>query len=662
MILRYGCVPATVLLVLLSVRGAWGAPPSAWDHLHRLDLLPQFRESVSLGAVTSYDRDGGNDDGFSGKYSFVAKEGDDLVIADLEGPGVIYRIWTPTPTDDLMEFFFDGEREPRMRVKFRDLFTGTVPPFVTPLAGSGAGGFYSYLPIPYEQSCKIVVRAPRLQFYQINYARYAADAGVRTWSPEMNQADRTAQARAQALFAASGSDISSYVSPPESARTTHEQSCSVPPGGTATLFESQQGGRIVGLRIAPASALAGKDRGLILRMTWDGDERPAVECPAGDFFGFAWGRPAMKSLLLGTADDTCYCYFPMPYDRGAKIELISQRIAGPPVELRTEVVTAAPPRRENEGSFHALWRRENPTTKGTPFTFVATEGRGHLVACILQAQGMMSGNTYFFEGDDQTTLDGTLVIHGTGSEDFFNGGWYDVPDRWEKQISFPLSGCLGYQKHLGRTGGYRLLLGDAYAFQHSILQTIEHAPTNNDLATDYVGTTFLYLQDAPSCDTALPPLAERAVVDLTQLTFTPAWTVPITAFTFRGATLTKMDEEVAGQRSSFLRMQASSPTDWFGVPFIALECEFPTAGKYRITVDAMQGPEQACVQLFRNELPVGEPVDLFATQRSRRDGVLLGEVQVEEGASSLMFKLVDQNTAATGRGLDLVSIHCEKTE
>ena len=25
-----------------------------------------------------------------------------LVLADLEGPGVIYRIWTPTPTDDLL--------------------------------------------------------------------------------------------------------------------------------------------------------------------------------------------------------------------------------------------------------------------------------------------------------------------------------------------------------------------------------------------------------------------------------------------------------------------------------------------------------------------------------------------------------------------------------
>ena len=144
-----------------------------------------------------------------------------------------------------------------------------------------------------------------------------------------------------------------------------------------------------------------------------------------------------------------------------------------------------------------MWRRENPTTKGQPFTFVAGEGQGHLVGCFLQAQGMVSGETPFFEGDDETTLDGETTIRGTGSEDFFNGGWYDVPDRWEKTLSFPLSGCLDYQKPLGRSGGYRLMLGDAYAFRKSIRQTIEHAPTGNDIETDYVGVTYLYLADSP---------------------------------------------------------------------------------------------------------------------------------------------------------------------
>ena len=61
----------------------------------------------------------------------------------------------------------------------------------------------------------------------------------------------------------------------------------------------------------------------------------------------------------------------------------------------------------------------------------------------------------FFEGDDQATIDGVLAVHGTGSEDFFNGGWYDVPGRWEDRVSLPFSGSLDFKRHLGRTGGYR---------------------------------------------------------------------------------------------------------------------------------------------------------------------------------------------------------------
>ncbi|MGZ5425115.1 MAG: hypothetical protein ACXWH4_11200, partial [Candidatus Aminicenantales bacterium] len=57
------------------------------DELARLDLLPQLKRSVEVGLVSSYDRSGGNDDGFSGKYSFIRKEPGGLVIADLEGPG-----------------------------------------------------------------------------------------------------------------------------------------------------------------------------------------------------------------------------------------------------------------------------------------------------------------------------------------------------------------------------------------------------------------------------------------------------------------------------------------------------------------------------------------------------------------------------------------------
>ncbi len=629
--------------------------------LCRLDLLPRFKPSVFVGSVSSYDRTGGNDDGFSGQYSYVAKVDGGLVVADLQGPGVIYRIWTPTPSDDWFEFYFDGETTPRIRVKFGDIFTGVQAPFVTPLVGFGAGGFYCYVPLPYQKSCKIVARAERVQFYQINYATYPDDVPIATWKVDADAEQVVLQQRAQALFGSAGEDLSQSVAPAGATCSTHVQQVSLAPGSTATLYETQTGGRIVGLRMTPATALAGKGRDLILRITWDGQPQAAVLCPAGDFFGYAWGQPATRSLFVGTAGNSSYCYFPMPFDKSAKIELLSERAEADSVELRAEVITAPVPRQRDEGRFCAVWRRENPTTKGRPFTFVDCEGRGHVVGCFLQAQGMVSGETPFFEGDDETTIDGEMTIRGTGSEDFFNGGWYDVPDRWEKNLSFPLSGCLAYQKPLGRSGGYRLMLGDAYAFRKSIRQTIEHAPTGNNLDADYVGVTFLYLDTPSSVADALPPVADRRVVDPTRIIFKPAWAVPIQAFTFRDATLTKMDEDVGGQKIGFLRMQ-SGAKDWFGAPFIALTCELPAAGKYRVTIEAVKGPAQAVVQLYRNEMPAGDPVDMYAEQRSASGPVVMGIIDADEGPATLMLKLVRKNDKSTGFGLDLATIQCERTE
>lgn len=61
--------------------------------LSRIDLLPQFQEEVISKQISSYDTTGGNDDGFSGRYSFLRKENGNSVIAELKGPGVIQRIF-----------------------------------------------------------------------------------------------------------------------------------------------------------------------------------------------------------------------------------------------------------------------------------------------------------------------------------------------------------------------------------------------------------------------------------------------------------------------------------------------------------------------------------------------------------------------------------------
>ncbi|MFM1945162.1 MAG: hypothetical protein RI897_4144 [Verrucomicrobiota bacterium] len=619
---------------------------AGWEVLGRLDRMAEYRPVEEVGCISSYDRSGGNDDGFSGRYSFVRKEEGALVLADLEGPGVIYRIWTPTPTDDWMEFYFDGEVEPRIRVKFRELFLGGERPFVRPLVGYGVGGFFSYVPLAYERSCKVVLRGERVQFYQINYARYGGGSGIRSYEAGR---DGAKSVRVSGILGMAGRDLSQYTSPPGERVEVVRSRVVVPSGGSGVLYESNRGGRIVGFRLKGLGAIFRRDRGVVLRVSYDGDE-PSVLCPVSDFFGGAWGEPAMQSLLVGGDEREAYCYFPMPYDAGVKVELVSE---GDGVEVEVEVMVVGVARREGEGRFGVVWRRENPTGVGEPFTFMRGRGRGHVVGCVLQAQGLESGKTLYFEGDDVTVLDGVQAVHGTGSEDFFNGGWYDVPDRWEKRLSFGLSGCLGYWKHLGRTGGYRFLLGDAYSFEESVLQTIEHAGEGNSIQTDYVGVTYFYSEE-PMAE-VLPEVGGRGVVDLAELVFPAWWQIPVLAFPFEGSELTRLATRLGDKQVKYLSMRGGAE-DWVGPPYLYLGCHVPRGGVYRVAADVLCGPEGGRLQLFQDEVPVAGEVDLYAAEAVERVGVVLGELRLGEGVNPVMLKLVGRCEEAKALGLDLIQL------
>ena len=55
---------------------------------------------------------------------------------------------------------------------------------------------------------------------------------------------------------------------------------------------------------------------LILRIYWDGEDYPSVECPIGDFFGI--GHCEYKhymSKYIGMSSGGFYCYFPMPFKK-----------------------------------------------------------------------------------------------------------------------------------------------------------------------------------------------------------------------------------------------------------------------------------------------------------------------------------------------------------
>ncbi len=643
---------------------ALAAAPAAIgiDELVRLDLLPRFRRSVRTGLVSSYDRSGGNDDGFSGRFSFVRKEPGGLVLADLEGPGAIYRLHTPTPTDDVIEFYFDGEAAPRLALKLNQLFDGTRPPFVAPLAASAAGGSTSYLPLTYARSCKVVLKAETFQFYDLNYAVFPPGTPVETYVDPPSPAFMARVEQAAALLRRAGSDISRDLAPAGARLETRTVRARVAAGATAVLYETKKPGRIVGLRLTPASALSGAGRDILLRAYWDGAAEPAVECPAGDLFGYSFGEPAVRSLLLGTTDEGVdYLYVPMPFERSARLELVSEREpGGADVDVSAEIVTAAAGKRGDEGRFYARWRRENPCAPGRPFTYLRTEGRGHVVGTILQAQGLEPGNTYFFEGDDRAVIDGRLAVPGTGSEDSFNGGWYDVPGRWETRLSLPLSGCLDYKKPQGRTGGYRFLLTDAYPYAESVDYTIEHGGEGNAVPADYAGVVLFYAQDPPAPAEPLPPAAARRVAGPERLVFTPGWNVPIHTTSLQNATWSKSSMAAGRDRVRVLSMRTSGE-DVFGPHHVSFVCDLPEAGTYRVSIKAVVGPDQGRLQLFERDRPAGRAVDLYAPERAVGGPFALGEFEMHRGENVIYLHLAGADPRSKGLGFDLAEIVFERT-
>jgi hypothetical protein len=636
---RFLTAIALLLLGALSPTLAQPTIPSFAPAMLDVQQLPRFRPFKKVGAFSSYDRTGGNDDGFSGKYSFLRKEGDGLVLADVAGPGAITRIWTAAPVSDSpIEFYFDGEATPRLVLPLRDLFSGKLPPFVSPLSGHGLGGYYSYVPLEFAKSIKVVVRAKEFHFYMINYALYEPDVPVRTFTSE---------------------DSFRLPEIKYDGNTEARQWKSIP-GSTLTLFDAPQAGRIQSFRLRPASGFAGKERAFLLRIYWDGEQRPAVNVPVGDFFGYSFGQPATRSLLVGTEGDWNYVRFPMPFAKSARIELVDQRTTGEPLNIETEVIFSSQGKRSDEGNFHAEWKRENPTVNGRPFTYLDVSGRGHLVATMLQSQGMQPGQTDFFEGDDIATIDGEIAIHGTGSEDSFNGGWYAIPGRWDDRGSLPFSGCLDYYRPLARTGGYRLFLNDAYTFRHRLRYDIEHGGEGNNVTTDYVGTSFYYL-DRPGGSSKEPPVvSERAVRDPDSFMLTFISLPPMASMLNASVELASISMGKTGlDILSFSGNRKIHGVDFDsseGPPLATFYVDVPRAGRYAISAEGIADPSGAMLQLRDNDEPIGNVVDFYSPTSTRSGPKKLGELYLQEGKNPLSLALPRRNRNSTGTGVNLINL------
>jgi hypothetical protein len=271
----------------------------------------------------------------------------------------------------------------------------------------------------------------------------------------------------------------------------------------------------------PAADVTASDAvltGAHLKVTFDGET--TVDAPLGEFFGSGLGEYDTRTLFssIDTHADGWYtAWWPMPYSSSATVELLNgsnQAISGAVVE-----VTSAPDPALHGlidagqvGHFHAT-HHDGDTAGGADWSILDTQGQGVFYGETQSMQGhIAAGNRReYLEGDERVYVDGVAspAWHGTGTEDFFESGWYF---RDGTTYAMPLAGNPAYETdgdgcQYDCTGAVRLMAGDAVPFASNLTFGIEHGP-GDDKAAHYSTTAYWYGGGDPA-------MTETDTVDVT---------------------------------------------------------------------------------------------------------------------------------------------------
>lgn len=484
-----------IFILMTSSLCAQNVATGDWLELIDTSRLYRLRDDAAM-MISSYDPTGGNDDGFSGQHSYLRVEDGKYVVFDAMGPGCLYRIWSANPDGNPIEFYFDDETTPRLKFDaWKNMFLDQVEPFTTPLSMHVIGGWTSYVPLAYEKRLKIVT-ANQPKFLQFSYTEFNDGEGVQTFTPEIEPEEREKIERVRSAWSQIGEHPM-----PELIKQTESYSIEVAPGEQMSVFELEGAGVLHSLRIETLQYYEKQHRLALLRINADGGE-PEIECPFGDFFLQAFPESRSNSLLCGLHpknDELYYCYWPMPYEDGLRLELKNESFQ--PIRLKVNIGYQPMERLPaDSGRLNVHWRRQDPTVAGELFPILNAQGRGHWCGVSMAMQGKHPELGYL-EGDEKAWIDDRdhQFYNGTGSEDYYNGGWY-----FGTTGSFPYYGCGVYRPLEGRCHAFRIHMTDLVPFQERARIGIEHGPVS-DIAADYSGTIYWY--GAPAVESVRPELA-----------------------------------------------------------------------------------------------------------------------------------------------------------
>jgi len=329
---RKHSLPLLPLLFALTVSGtSAGARDLTYadlvERLHDMKLLavPPAPGEKS-GCFSSRDRSSQYDESL-GEYvnwhtnrdasGFLDPDG---TMMKMDGPGVIWRIWSAMPKQGHIKIFVDGAETPVLDQPCISLFDNSKPPFDFPeLVHVKAKGHNMFVPIPFQKSIRVVGVGGKkaCTYYQITYTKFPEGTTVPSFTGSFSESDREALRKANEVWAKRGPGL--FVT--DAAKPTVAE-VTLAPGEEKAIADFNTPGAVTSIvldrpemeREASIDIL----RQLTISIAWDGEAKPSVWSPLGDFFGTAAGENLHRTLATGMTEDGYYANWYMPY-RKAKL-------------------------------------------------------------------------------------------------------------------------------------------------------------------------------------------------------------------------------------------------------------------------------------------------------------------------------------------------------
>jgi hypothetical protein len=643
------------------------------DLVHRLTDLEYLATIPAPGEAcaqwSSYDRRS-RYDAVTDKYvgwdangdgnGIIRKEGNTFVLAEMEGPGCIWRIWSATAAEGHVRIYLDGAAEPVVDLPFKGYFDCQNAPFTRPaLVHTVSRGWNNYTPIPYQKSCKIVADPGWGQYYHFTYGTFPRRTQVPTFKRELSPEETAALDKANEILSRCDSP------PPAGAAAPHRLAGSVHISGgkTAPVATLKGPAAITQLRfkldLPPSPTDRDRLRELALQINWDGEQTPSVWAPLGDFFGTAPGANKYRSYPLGLSEDGWwYCRWYMPFASRAELQLVNDGQTKQSVQFEiVEEPLSLPIQRL--ARFHAKWHRDallpSEPERAIDWPVLKSEGQGRFVGMMLHIWNPRGG--WWGEGDEKFFVNGEKFpsTFGTGSEDYFGYAW---------SSGEPFQHAYHNQTHndsnsRGHISVNRWHIPDNVPFQQSFEGCIEkYYP--NQRPTLYAGTAYWYLAPGGKDPYAAVPLTQRGGY----------WT-PVENFKIKGVlegeslkVLSKTGGNPQEQDLTAFQGQWSNDAHlWWtdAKPGDKLELALPVGkgGKFNLGIQLTKAPDYGIVQLYLDGQKLGQPIDLYNPSVTPTGVMPLGDVALTTGQHKLTVEILGANEKAIKSymfGLDYVKL------